>query len=806
MVILILLDSLNLPLFKVLLYALLVLLKLEGNPLAVEAFANDCCHRPPGQQRQTLLPPSRVGGLVAANKKPPSKQTSTSSAKKAATTAGAAAGRRNLRAAASSDGSNSSGDIDDEDDNSDSDDDRGPSTAVERKNKPYRGEALIRHARLSKEVKALFKRAKQQVEGTAAGAQKVNIPPIAQEVPGQLALLNSVLGVKGGGGRDTSCTGRGSNSSSSSSFQKTNKNHSLFQKSPEAMWRGSDLNCVGWRQVSLEVNPSSSSSTSGPTPTSSSTGTTFPMPGDDAAVTTPKDIDLTLSPLKPPVSSTAETCADVEVAVGLPGSSSSASSSSSSYSSASASSASSSSLTYHTSSPLPTSSSSTPLPSSSPQQPPLPRSHPSDASLIGQHEMFAVEAIPKGRLIPWVSSRIRVLGEKYSSSSSSSSPSSRSSNGKRNGGSVKGTGKNSPAVGGGDGAYRASAITGNVVHDDKKRAPIGEAAYEFQFLWRGQTLVSSPNMRTAAPYANDYCGPDRSVEQKRRTAHRQNMRFCVVGDAYGRPFVFLLAIKDIPKGHTCWLDYGDGYWEHWLEKNNRTKRRRNKNLVMGLGTGGDDSSAECGNDEDSDGTHPPFSDIVKTALFVLQEVKGSTRKTLFRYICASYEGFFSADKCSKSLTRTLQSLVVKKEVTSSPFQNTFNLAPQVYVELMERSAVATTAATSSIVSSALPVVATSPLEQSNVQNHSAPPNPVSPHDFLPAATTTTITTITNNNDEGEKNDPQPYDATIQEWVYQHKRLPKAAELMHVLAKTNRDLRNKGLVEIGDKALRQSIVR
>jgi hypothetical protein len=41
------------------------------------------------------------------------------------------------------------------------------------------------------------------------------------------------------------------------------------------------------------------------------------------------------------------------------------------------------------------------------------------------------------------------------------------------------------------------------------------------------------------------------------------VRFSLVFDQFGRPFVFLLAVADIPAGQACWLDYGDLYWENW---------------------------------------------------------------------------------------------------------------------------------------------------------------------------------------------------------------------------------------------------
>ena len=131
-----------------------------------------------------------------------------------------------------------------------------------------------------------------------------------------------------------------------------------------------------------------------------------------------------------------------------------------------------------------------------------------DDLLLGQREMFLTSPIPKGTLIPWTSRRIRLLKEK-------------------------------PA-----GSQKA----------------VGLCPYEFQFDWRGQTLVSSPDLRTPTPYANDYCGPNRSQEKKKRLQYRQNMRFCLVKDRWGCPFVFLMALRDIDRGEAAWVDYGAFYF------------------------------------------------------------------------------------------------------------------------------------------------------------------------------------------------------------------------------------------------------
>lgn len=134
---------------------------------------------------------------------------------------------------------------------------------------------------------------------------------------------------------------------------------------------------------------------------------------------------------------------------------------------------------------------------------------PHDASLIGQRELFAKDNIPKGRLVPWVSRYLRVLGE--------------------------------------------PSATENQ----------GTAVYEFQFKWGKQTLISTPDLRAATPFGNDFCGPSRTADRRRRLQYRQNTRFCVIFDAWRRPYVCLMATKDIRAGSACWLDYGDSYWENW---------------------------------------------------------------------------------------------------------------------------------------------------------------------------------------------------------------------------------------------------
>jgi hypothetical protein len=42
-----------------------------------------------------------------------------------------------------------------------------------------------------------------------------------------------------------------------------------------------------------------------------------------------------------------------------------------------------------------------------------------------------------------------------------------------------------------------------------------------------------------------------------------NLKFEIVLDLNGLPYIFLLATKSIKAGEVGWLDYGDAYWSHW---------------------------------------------------------------------------------------------------------------------------------------------------------------------------------------------------------------------------------------------------
>ena len=60
-------------------------------------------------------------------------------------------------------------------------------------------------------------------------------------------------------------------------------------------------------------------------------------------------------------------------------------------------------------------------------------------------------------------------------------------------------------------------------------------SYEFAMMWRNKSLIVQPDHRCTATYANDYCGPDRTSQNKRKFRTRLNAQFVAVSDHYGRP-------------------------------------------------------------------------------------------------------------------------------------------------------------------------------------------------------------------------------------------------------------------------------
>jgi len=134
-------------------------------------------------------------------------------------------------------------------------------------------------------------------------------------------------------------------------------------------------------------------------------------------------------------------------------------------------------------------------------------------ALVGQRELYFTENVEKGRLVAWPSHQLRCVDEELSPGAAS-------------------------------------------IEDDV-------SSYQFGFEWRGIEMVSSPDRRCAAPFANDFCGTDRSAARKKKCKDRLNLRFTVILDRVGLPYVFLMATRDIQAGETGLTDYGDRYWQNW---------------------------------------------------------------------------------------------------------------------------------------------------------------------------------------------------------------------------------------------------
>ena len=105
--------------------------------------------------------------------------------------------------------------------------------------------------------------------------------------------------------------------------------------------------------------------------------------------------------------------------------------------------------------------------------------------------------------------------------------------------------------------------------------------YEFELSWRQVQLIAKPDMRCAATYVkynsprcfafwsdsccvgSDYCGPDRSPENKIASRYKLNCHIVVMADQYSRPYIFLQISKNVDEGAPLWIDYGDSYWAAW---------------------------------------------------------------------------------------------------------------------------------------------------------------------------------------------------------------------------------------------------
>jgi hypothetical protein len=85
-----------------------------------------------------------------------------------------------------------------------------------------------------------------------------------------------------------------------------------------------------------------------------------------------------------------------------------------------------------------------------------------------------------------------------------------------------------------------------------------------------------PDLDTAAPYANDPFGSDRSAKNKRLKSNMQNLKFHLCKDPHGRLFLFYQLMRDVVCGEVGWVDYGDVYWTSWRENSNALSRQSRK--------------------------------------------------------------------------------------------------------------------------------------------------------------------------------------------------------------------------------------
>jgi len=84
--------------------------------------------------------------------------------------------------------------------------------------------------------------------------------------------------------------------------------------------------------------------------------------------------------------------------------------------------------------------------------------------------------------------------------------------------------------------------------------------YELGFDLGFVKVVLRPDLQSAAPYCNDYAGPDRSSRNKSASRSLLNLEFQTVGDVWGRPYNVLKTTRDVEELESGWVDYGDDYW------------------------------------------------------------------------------------------------------------------------------------------------------------------------------------------------------------------------------------------------------
>ena len=83
---------------------------------------------------------------------------------------------------------------------------------------------------------------------------------------------------------------------------------------------------------------------------------------------------------------------------------------------------------------------------------------------------------------------------------------------------------------------------------------------EVEWVFGSVKAAIQPDLKSAVPYCNDYTGPDRTPEGKRKNKHLINLEFARVLDVWGRPYPFFKTTRDVEEGETGWTDYGDDYW------------------------------------------------------------------------------------------------------------------------------------------------------------------------------------------------------------------------------------------------------
>jgi hypothetical protein len=98
---------------------------------------------------------------------------------------------------------------------------------------------------------------------------------------------------------------------------------------------------------------------------------------------------------------------------------------------------------------------------------------------------------------------------------------------------------------------------GELVAEVASRPP---SKYDFGYLLGEVAVVLRPNLRSAAPFCNDFAGPQRSKTHKKAHKKLLNLEFVIENDVWGRPHVAFKITRDVKKGEAGWTDYGDAYW------------------------------------------------------------------------------------------------------------------------------------------------------------------------------------------------------------------------------------------------------